>query len=102
MPALDVISEIVISLNFFLSIRRKSASVKYWQDKEGRTDEIAHCIGCLYCFESLLTVGYVRCFVNPKAGREAVFHEEPVKDGNGRKVVVVGGGVAGMKAAAVL
>ena len=92
----------MISLNFFLSIRRKSASVIYWQDKEGRTDEIAHCICCLYCFESLLTVRYVRCFVNLKAGREAVFHEEPVKDGNGRKVAVVGGGVAGMKASAVL
>ena len=40
--------------------------------------------------------------MNPKAGREAVFHEEMKKDGNGRKVSVVGGGVAGMKASAVL
>lgn len=88
----------------FVGVGRQHIADPEWirKTKEARTEEIAHCIGCLYCFESLLTVGYVRCSVNPKAGREAVFHEEMKKDGNGRKVSVVGGGVAGMKASAVL
>ncbi len=88
----------------FVGIGRQSIADPEWVKKTaaGRNDEIAHCLGCLYCFESLMTVGYVRCSVNPRAGREAVFHEEPEKNGNGRKVAVVGGGVAGMQAAAVL
>ncbi|MBR4444870.1 MAG: FAD-dependent oxidoreductase [Solobacterium sp.] len=88
----------------FVGVGRQHIADPEWIKKTaaGRTDDIAHCIGCLYCFESLMTVGYVRCSVNPKAGREGIFHEPPAKDGNGRKVAVVGGGVAGMEAAAVL
>ncbi len=88
----------------FVGIGRQSIADPCWvnKTKAGKDEEIAHCIGCLYCFESLMTVGYVRCSVNPKVGREGVFHEDPVCDGNGRKVAVVGGGVAGMEAAAVL
>ena len=51
---------------------------------------------------SLMTVGYVRCSVNPRAGREAALKEAPACDGGGRKIAVVGGGCAGMEAAAVL
>ncbi len=88
----------------FVGIGRQSIADPEWIRKTaaGKCDEISHCIGCLYCFESLMTVGYVRCSVNPKAGREAVFHEAPEKNGAGRKIAVVGGGVAGMEAAAVL
>lgn len=88
----------------FVGVGRAHIADPAWCRKAAmdRNDLIHHCIGCLYCFESLMTVGYVRCSVNPKAGRDAVFHSEPVKNGNGRKVAVVGGGAAGMQAAAVL
>ncbi len=88
----------------FVGIGRQHIADPAWIRKAaaGKNEEISHCIGCLYCFESLMTVGYMRCSVNPKVGREGVFHEEPVKNGGGRKVAVVGGGVAGMEAAAVL
>lgn len=69
---------------------------------EGCNDSIHHCIGCLYCFESLLSAGYVRCSVNPRAGREAALAKAPENNGNGTRIAVVGGGVAGMEAAAVL
>ncbi len=88
----------------FVGVGRQSIADPEWVKKAaaGKNEEIYHCIGCLYCFESLLSVGYVRCSVNPKAGREGVLREAPEKNGNGRKVAVVGGGVAGMEAAAVL
>lgn len=88
----------------FVGVGRQSIADPEWTAKAaaGRNDEIYHCIGCLYCFESLLSVGYVRCSVNPTAGREGVFSEAPKCDGNGRKVAVIGGGVAGMEASAVL
>lgn len=88
----------------FVGVGRQHIADPEWIRKtaEGCPEAIAHCIGCLYCFESLMTVGYVRCSVNPKAGREGIFHEEPPTDGAGRRVAVVGGGVAGMEAAAVL
>jgi len=64
----------------------------------GRLDEIRPCIACNYCFESLDTPGGVVCSVNPRAGREGEFPPEPAEQP--RKVVVVGGGPAGMTAAA--
>ncbi len=88
----------------FVGLGRANIADPEWCKKAaaGCNECIHHCIGCLYCFESLLSVGYVRCSVNPRAGREAALHEEPVKNGNGTKVAVVGGGIAGMEAAAVL
>ncbi len=88
----------------FIGLGRGSIADPEWVRKAqtGRSNEIYKCIGCIYCFESLMNVGYVRCSVNPRAGKEAVFHEELMKNGNGRKVAVVGGGPAGMMAANIL
>lgn len=88
----------------FVGVGRAHIADPEWCRKAAmdRNDKIHHCIGCLYCFESLMTVGYVRCSVNPKAGREAALHAEPARDGMGRKIAVVGGGAAGMQAAAEL
>lgn len=69
---------------------------------EGRSDEIRKCLGCMYCFESLLSIGYARCSCNPRMGREASLTEPPVKDGKGRKIAVVGGGAAGLQVASLL
>lgn len=70
--------------------------------REGRSDEIRKCIGCLYCRERVLGNGLpIRCAVNARTAREIEF-ENLRKDGEGRTVAVVGGGPAGMEAARVL
>lgn len=69
--------------------------------KEGREKEINKCIGCLYCFSSLGEGQHIRCAVNPKCGRE-VEYKAVEKNGNGRKIAVIGGGPAGMQAALTL
>lgn len=74
--------------------------------KEGRSDEIDHCISCLWCIESVVHCSLVgmpaECAVNPRMGRECTYPETPKKDGDGRVVVVVGGGPSGLMAARTL
>ncbi len=69
--------------------------------KEGRPEEINKCIGCLFCFASLSNGGHIKCAVNPKCGRE-VEYANVEKNGDGRKVAVIGGGPAGITAALTL
>lgn len=73
---------------------------------EGRSADIRKCTGCMYCFETAgnaLITGdtHAFCAVNPYMGQETIYGD-PKKDGAGRKVVVVGGGPAGMEAAMIL
>ncbi len=67
----------------------------------GRLDEIRPCIGCLACFEEICNLRRVKCAVNPVAGREREY-AHAVRDGDGRRVVIIGGGPAGIEAALVL
>ncbi len=65
----------------------------------GRETEIVHCIGCAQgCFDHLFELKPVACLCNPRAGRErqAVVEKAP----RPMKVLVAGGGPAGMSAAA--
>lgn len=62
---------------------------------EGRLDEIRHCFGCA----DACTRAYRHCNNNPELGRELGWKVEPA--GLPRNVWVVGGGVAGMEAAAL-
>lgn len=92
----------------FIAMGRSWLADPEWGVKamEGRSADIRKCTGCMYCFETAgnaLITGetHACCAVNPYMGQETIYGE-PKKDGAGRKVVVVGGGPAGMEAAMIL
>ena len=65
----------------------------------GREEDVRPCIACNQgCAQHLERNIAITCLVNPIAGREAEW-QEPAPAGKGRKVLVVGGGPAGMEAA---
>ncbi|MCG8615451.1 MAG: FAD-dependent oxidoreductase, partial [Desulfobacterales bacterium] len=66
--------------------------------KTGREKEIVHCIACAQgCFDNLFKLKHVECLCNPLAGHE---HKgAPATAETAKKVLVVGGGAAGMTAA---
>ena len=64
----------------------------------GREDEIVRCLRCFTCMAERPTTGTRRCTVNPLIGRECEGMDvKPAA--KSKKVLIVGGGVAGMKAA---
>lgn len=66
--------------------------------QEGREKDIIHCIACAQgCFDNLFKMKSVECLCNPRAGHEG--EREVSKSNNPKKVLVVGGGAAGMIAA---
>jgi len=67
----------------------------------GKLDEIKKCIACNQgCFDEVFAGRKVSCLVNPMAGRETELQILPVS--KPRKVMVIGGGPAGMECARVL
>lgn len=89
----------------FVSLGRPHIADPHWAEKvqSGRENEIKRCVCCLYCFESMMNGAYVgdhgHCSVNPFVGREG---EKLNVNGNGRRVLIVGAGVAGLTAAELL
>ncbi len=70
--------------------------------EQGREDELRYCVSCLYCFTPVPDDDSIPgCTVNPWCKCERS-HPELVRDGDGRKVVVVGAGPAGLEASVVL
>lgn len=69
--------------------------------REGRPEDIVPCIKCFNCLDDHKNNNYFTCSVNPSIGRE---HRLPLMIppvGQKKKIVVVGGGPAGMEAAVV-
>jgi len=66
--------------------------------REGKSRLIYHCVACNQgCFDSIFQGRPATCLVNPIAGREEEFTFQPAPDS--KKILVIGGGPAGMKAA---
>jgi 2,4-dienoyl-CoA reductase-like NADH-dependent reductase (Old Yellow Enzyme family)/thioredoxin reductase len=65
---------------------------------QGRREEIIPCISCNRCVLSIRK-GSLQCAVNPETGREALFKLK--KADRPKRVWIIGGGPAGMKAAEV-
>ncbi len=73
-----------------------------WTNKTaaGKADQIRYCISCGACINCSGRGEMLRCSVNPYMSKETVYTDESfTANGNGRKVVVIGGGPAGLEAA---
>jgi dimethylamine/trimethylamine dehydrogenase len=73
--------------------------------EEGRLEDIRECIGCNVCVTGDWTMTPIRCTQNPSMGEEwrRDWHPERFRPrGSDAKVLVVGGGPAGMEAAMAL
>ena len=87
----------------FIAVGRSLLTDPEWPNKvqNGQYEKMRHCIACNQgCVDRMLLEGeHASCILNPACGRENEFVFEPVtKKG---KVVVVGGGPAGMEAARI-
>lgn len=89
----------------FVSLGRPLIADPHWPNKvkSGNENLIKRCVCCLYCFESMMKGAYKythgNCSVNPFVGRENVSLKQ---NGNGRKVLIIGAGCAGLTVAELL
>ena len=86
-----------------VSLSRAIIADPFWAKKaaDGRADEITPCLRCLNCTDSDNVDRHFICSVNPYIGREARigFADTMGKANFRKKVLVAGGGPAGMQAA---
>ncbi len=88
-----------------VSLGRPHIADPHWAEKvqSGNEKDVSRCICCLYCIQSMqdnaYTGGSGGCSVNPFVGRE---NTELKKNGDGRKVVVIGAGPGGLMCARLL
>jgi 2-enoate reductase len=85
-----------------VAIGRGFLSDPHWAKKveEGRQKQIRPCVGCHDgCMGRLIVGKPTSCAVNPASGRERSYALTPAN--KSRKVMVIGGGVAGMEAGRV-
>jgi len=85
-----------------VAIGRGFLSDPHWAKKveEGRQKHIRPCVGCHDgCMGRLIVGKPTSCAVNPASGRERAYALSPANQS--KKVIVIGGGVAGMEAGRV-
>jgi len=85
-----------------VAIGRGMIADPHWSNKakRGDTGDIRRCVACNQgCMEYLIQEKQVTCIYNPTAGKEREREIRPAKEK--KKVLIVGGGVAGMEAAII-
>jgi 2,4-dienoyl-CoA reductase-like NADH-dependent reductase (Old Yellow Enzyme family)/thioredoxin reductase len=96
--ARDIIAQKKVDL---VDMGRQMIADPYFPQKieQGQIQDIGSCIACNYCHgKRIRAMKQVRCAINPWAGREAELREiKPAA--TSKKVMVVGGGIAGLQAA---
>ena len=91
----------------FVASARAFICDPHWVKKaeEGHPEDIRRCIGCLNCIKSFMNNAGVgqpgECALNMSIGQERTYFNMP-QDGQGRKIVVIGAGPAGLTAAETL
>ncbi len=87
----------------FVCLGRPHIADPHWANKAFSGGNIRRCICCLNCIESMQENAYIgshgECSLNPFVGREK---EELIKNGNNRRIAVVGAGPAGLTCAYIL
>ena len=71
------------------------------KSRAGREDEVRPCVAHNFCIGQSSIHQPISCMMNPRVGKEAHWAEMPEPSANPRRVLVVGGGPAGMEAARV-
>lgn len=102
-----MVSQIRRGVLDFIGAARPSIADPFLPKKieEGRIDDIRECIGCNLCVSGDNTITPIRCTQNPTMGEEwrKDWHPERIAPAKSTaKVLVVGGGPAGLEAARAL
>ncbi len=86
-------------LDFVGSVRSHLADPD-WANKAfaGEDLDILPCVSCMACFEKFPQEGHITCAVNPETGYESEL-PPPEQNGDGRLVIVLGAGPAGLECA---